>query len=210
MIRNIALSIGDRLYYSLLARELRGMQLILDVGCGARSPIAKIPKTFRAVGADIFKKSIERSRQARIHDEYIVGDVKKIGEKVAKKSFDAVIALDLIEHLSRKDGERLLKTMETIARKKVIVMTPNGFYRQEPYENNSYQIHKSGWLTRDFTKRGYTVYGIRGLKFLRGEYATIRWKPWFVWGTISALSQYILLWFPTLSHQLFAVKKIAS
>lgn len=209
-IRSFLVSIGDSLYYGLLRKHLTNMTSVLDIGCGARSPLGGIPKTFHAVGADIFNESIAKSKKLHIHDEYIQGDVMDIAKIVKPKSFDAVIALDLIEHLTKKQGERLLTIMESIARKKVIVMTPNGFYRQEPYENNPYQIHKSGWGVNDFRKRGYDVYGIRGLKSLRGEYATIRWKPWFFWATVSALSQYILLWFPTHSHQLFSVKRIAS
>ncbi len=208
MLRNLLVTFGDSLYYWLLSRELSGMKSVLDVGCGARSPLAKVPKTFRSVGVDIFEESIQKSKRAHIHDEYVRSDVAQIGEKFRSKSFDAVVALDLIEHLTKDEGEKLILSMERVARKKVIIMTPNGFYMQEPYEANPYQVHKSGWETDDFTKRGFKVWGIRGLKVLRGEYATIRWKPWIIWGTISALSQYPLLWFPRLSHQLFAVKHV--
>lgn len=206
--REFFISLGDGFYYFLLGRELQDMVSVLDVGCGSKSPLTKIPKTFRSVGVDLFGKSIARSREAGIHDSYVESDVRKINKKFTSKSFDAVIALDLIEHLTKKEGFKLLVDMEKIARKKVIVMTPNGFYKQEPYEKNPYQIHKSGWETEDFSRLGYTVYGIRGLKQLRGEYATIRWKPWFLWGTISALSQYILIKVPSMSHQLFAVKDV--
>lgn len=206
--RAYLVSLGDYPYYSLLEHNLVGMKSVLDVGCGARSPLANVPKAFHSVGLDVFGESIRRSKKLRIHDEYIIGDVTKLARLVPPKSFDAVVALDLIEHLTKQEGESLLTSMEKIARKKVIVMTPNGFYRQEPYEKNPYQVHKSGWTTQDFQSRGYRVLGIRGLKSLRGEYATIRWKPWFVWGVISALSQYILVWFPRFSYQLFAVKNV--
>lgn len=208
MLRNVLVSLGDALYYSLLRSELEGMKSVLDVGCGARSPIGKIPKTFHAIGFDVFEESVAVSKKIHIHDDYILGDVRKVNALVPAKSVDAVIALDLIEHLTKKEGEQLLSAMERIAKRKVIVMTPNGFYPQEPYEKNPYQVHKSGWTTQDFRSRGYNVLGIRGFKMLRGEYATIRWKPWFVWGAISALSQYILLWFPKLSYQLFATKNV--
>lgn len=206
MIRNILVSIGDALYYSLLARELQSMRSVLDVGCGARSPIRKIPKTFYSVGADVFAESIKQSNKQHIHDAYIHCDVMKLHQKVRRKSFDAVIALDLIEHLTKKEGEKLLVAMEAIARKKVIVMTPNGFFKQEPYEGNTYQIHKSGWNVEDFRSRGFAVYGIRGLQWIRGEYATIRWKPWFLWGLLATFSEPLTMFFPNIAYQLFAVK----
>ncbi len=207
-MRNLLVEFGDSLYYLLLTRQLHDAQSVLDVGCGARSPLAKVPKHFRAVGIDAFEESIAKSKKLGIHDSYIRLDVTLIEKKVKPKTFDAVVALDLIEHLTKREGEQMLTAMERIARKKIIVMTPNGFYRQDPYENNPYQVHKSGWTTRDFHSRGYKVLGIRGFKMLRGEYATIRFKPWFIWATLSSLSQYILLLFPELSYQIFAVKNV--
>lgn len=209
-LRNLAVEIGDYPYYGLLAWELRDMASVLDIGCGARSPLHKIAKTFYAVGVDIFQESITRSKKLHIHDAYIRSDVTKIQQKFRRKSFDAVIALDLIEHLTKNEGEKLLDAMEAIARKKVIVMTPNGFYTQEPYEGNTYQIHKSGWSAADFRSRGFAVYGIRGLQWIRGEYATIRWKPWFLWGLLATLSEPFTVFFPNIAYQLFAVKKIKS
>lgn len=207
-LRTFLVEIGDWPYYGMIAWELRDMASVLDVGCGSSSPLAKVRKHFYSIGVDIHGPSIVASRERKIHDEYKAGNVLAIDKHFGKKRFDAVIALDLIEHLTKNEGEKLLDAMESIARKKVIVMTPNGFYRQDPYENNPYQVHKSGWTTQDFRARGYKVLGIRGFKMLRGEYATIRFKPWFVWATISALSQYILLRFPTLSHQLVATKNV--
>lgn len=207
-LQTVFIRIGDSLYYYLLAQELSSTRSVLDVGCGSNSPLAKIPKHFLSTGVDAFAPSIEKSRNRHIHDHYIQCDVTKLDKRLKHKSFDAVIALDLIEHLTKDQGEQLLQSMERIAKKLVIVMTPNGFYAQEPYENNRYQVHKSGWRTADFLRRGYSVYGIRGLKFLRGEYATIRWKPWIFWAAISSLSQYLLLWFPEQSHQLFAIKHV--
>lgn len=209
-IRGWIIEKGDFFYYWLLSHELSHVDSVLDVGCGARSPLQKIPKTFHAVGVDIFQESITRSKKLHIHDAYIRSDVMKIHQKVRRKSFDAVIALDLIEHLTKKEGDKLLVAMEIIARKKVIVMTPNGFYKQEPYEGNTYQIHKSGWSVEDFRSKGFAVYGIRGLQWIRGEYATIRWKPWFLWGLLATFFEPFTVFFPNIAYQLFAVKKIKS
>lgn len=207
-IREWIVEKGDIFYYWILSRQLSHVESVLDVGCGACSPLRKIPKTFHSVGIDIFQESITRSKSMHIHDAYIRSDVTKIHKIFRRKSFDAVIALDLIEHLTKKDGEKLLVAMEAIARKKVIVMTPNGFYKQEPYEGNKYQIHKSGWSVEDFRSRGFAVYGIRGVQWIRGEYATIRLKPWFLWGLIATLSEQLTMFFPNIAYQLFAVKNL--
>lgn len=207
-IRQWLVKFGDSTYYNALERELKGMESVLDVGCGSNSPLAQVKKTFYSVGIDIFKPSIKKSKKVKIHDDYKIGDILKIDTFFKPKSFDAVLALDIIEHLSKKDGRKLLALMEKLAKKKVIIFTPYGFTQQHPYEENPFQVHKSGWYVENFKNRGYKVYGMRGLRFIRGEYATIKYKPWFFWGTISTLSQFFVYNYPKLAYQLLAVKKI--
>lgn len=114
--------------------------------------------------------------------------------------------MDLIEHLEKIEAIKLLKKMEKIGRKKIIILTPNGFTNQDEWDNNPYQVHKSGWSKKDFEKMGYRVFGMRGLKWLRGEHATLRFKPWFFWGLISTFSEVLIYFFPRFAYQLFAVK----
>lgn len=208
IIRQRLIKLGDLFYYKTLEQALSNIESVLDVGCGGNSPLSRIKKKFYSVGVDIFRPSIKKSKRVKIHDEYKLGNILKINAFFKPKSFDAVIALDVIEHLEKKDGLKLLKDMESIAKKKVIVLTPYGFTKQNPYEDNPHQVHKSGWAISDFQKLGYKVYGMRGLRFIRGECATIKYKPWFFWGTISMLSQFFVYFFPKLAYQLFAVKEI--
>ena len=117
-IRQILTTIGDWFYYQKLESELKGMSSVLDLGCGSNSPLSKIKKNFFSVGVDIFEPSIKKSKKNKIHDEYKIADVLEIDKFFKRKSFDVVVALDLIEHLKKKDGLRLLKKMEVIGRKK--------------------------------------------------------------------------------------------
>ncbi len=208
MIKNIAFKLKDSFYYKNLERLLEDCSTVLDVGCGSNSPIVNIRRHFYSEGIDIFPKSIKESKKNKIHDKYKIGDVLKLEDYYKKKSFDAVIALDLVEHMEKKDSLELIKAMERIAKKKVIILTPNGFYHQDQLDGNPYQTHKSKWELKDFKRLGYKVYGLRGLKFLRGEYASIKFRPWFLWGLIAFISEPILYFIPQLSYHLFAVKKI--
>lgn len=207
-LRNLFISIGDAQYYHVLSNALRDATSVLDVGCGKESPLRNIKKTFRSVGVDIHNQSILKSKKGRIHDTYIIGDVIKIKNYVKPKSFDVVLALDLIEHLTKKEGFQIIADMEQIATKRVIIMTPNGYYHQDAFEGNPHQVHQSGWDMSDFSKLGYTVYGLRGLRWIRGEYATIRLKPWFFWGLLSVFTQPLVYYLPKFAYQLFAVKEM--
>ena len=198
----------DIFYFKSIQRVLSGSKSVLDVGCGADSPLRRVKKTFYSEGVDVFGESIETSKNKKIHDSYKLCDIKKLDSFYKKKSFDAVIALDVIEHLEKKESIKLIKDMEKTARKKVILLTPNGFYHQDAYDRNPYQVHKSEWKRSDLEQLGYKVYGLRGLKYLRGEYASIKYKPWFFWGLVAFISEPLLYFFPRLSYHLFAVKDI--
>jgi hypothetical protein len=64
-------------------------------------------------------------------------------------------AADLIEHLGKEDGFRLLEHMELIARKVVVIVTPNGFIAQHLTDGNPLQIHRSGWTAHEMKALGY-------------------------------------------------------
>lgn len=208
MIHNFLHSIGDWLYYAVLRYHLRNMRSVLDVGCGSNSPLAKVRKSIYSVGIDAYAPAIRESQKYNIHTAYKRGNVIALDRYFPKKSFDAVIALDLIEHLEKKDGKVLIEKMTRLARKIVIIMTPQGFVPQKATQGNEFQIHKSGWSIADFTGQGFTVYGIRGPRWIRGEYATIKYRPWIIWGLISTIAEPFLYFFPRFAYQLFAVKII--
>lgn len=206
--RTFLIEIGDFFYYAYLAWQLRDAKSVLDVGCGSNSPLVKVPKHFYSVGVDIHKPSIAASRKRKIHDDYRVGDVLDIGKIFSPKSFDAVLALDLIEHLPQKEGYQLIRQMVKLARQKAILLTPHGFIPQHPYDGNPFQKHLSGWSIKDFQRLGFRVRGMRGLASLRGEYATLKYRPWFFWGLVSSLSEILVFFYPKLAHQLFVVKDL--
>lgn len=208
MFNGIVSKIKDVWYRLMLRLSLRGCNSVLDVGCGASSPLAYVKANKVTEGIDGYPASIAHSKKNKIHDSYKTGDIRRLGYLYAPKSYDAVIALDVVEHLTRKGGFQLISDMEAIARKKVVVMTPNGFYRQEDIDGNKLQVHQSGWRVTDFERLHFKAFGIRGLKWLRHEHATLRLKPWFFWGLVSFVSEPILMIFPALSYQIFAVKNI--
>jgi len=61
----------------------------------------------------LFKPYLLRSKEARVHHDYILADITKL--EFRPKSFDTVLALDVLEHLTKGDGLNLIKNMEKIA-----------------------------------------------------------------------------------------------
>ncbi len=206
MFKDLVFRIKDIWYHRMLNWSLRGCHSVLDVGCGASSPLAYVKGNKVTEGIDAYSASIGQSKKKKIHDSYKIGDIRSLGQLYPSKSYDAVIALDVIEHVTRKEGFKLISDMEAIARKRIVVMTPNGFYRQQDIGGNKLQVHQSGWSVKDFKKLHFRTFGIRGLKWLRHEHATLRFKPWFFWGLIAFVSEPMLMIFSALSYQIFAIK----
>ena len=180
---------------------------ILDVGCGNISPLRLLAKYYNTVGVDGYQKAINESKKKGIHSKYVKMDIRNLTKKFKANSFDAVVALDVIEHLTKKDGEKLMSDMGKIAKKVVILVTPNGFVPQHNKINNL-QEHLSGWTAEDFRTKGYTIHGIYGLKLLRKGEAEIRFKPKIFWGILSEISHYLFTkHFPAFSYSIMVSKK---
>jgi hypothetical protein len=98
------------------------------------------------------------------------------------KSFDVVMAAEILEHLPKEDGPKLLLVCENVARKLVIITTPNGFLEQdpalvpnEPWAKNPYQKHLCGWWAHELEDLGYNV-GLNGAPGDLDGHQIIAWK----------------------------------
>jgi len=193
----------DRIYY--LKKTISDCNSVLDLGCGYTSPIQYCNVPY-SVGVDLHKPYIQKSKKKKSHNKYIQGDIRKIN--FGPNSFDAVIALEVLEHLTKEEGRRLIKKMEKWASKKVIVSTPNGYVWQNDCDKNPLQKHKCGWTVNEFKNLKFKVYGLGGLKYLRGYKSLVKYKPAFLWERITDLTQKITYYYPKMAFQLFAIKKL--
>jgi GT2 family glycosyltransferase len=194
------------LYMSIhMRRELSGCETVLDLGCGPHSPIHRCNIPF-SVGVELFEPSLVESKRKGIHSQYLRADIRQI--EFRPKSFDAVIAVEVLEHLTKQEGTELLIKMERWARKKIIITTPNEYLWQGTYENNPLQEHKSGWDVKELSGLGFKVRGMAGWRRLRGHKASVKYKPPFLWARISDLTQKITYHYPKLAFQLLAIKRI--
>jgi len=189
-----------------LAIQTRGCSSILDIGCGNSSPVQFCSKRIYKVGVDAYLPSIKESRKKKIHNKYYHITVDKLGKIFKDKSFDCVIAYDLIEHLKKTDGQKLITEMERIARKKVIIFTPNGFMKQGAEFGNDFQRHLSGWSWIEMRRKGYDVKGMHGYKPLRGDFALPKYKPRLFWMVICDITQLVTRHLPKYAFHILCIK----
>ena len=195
-------------YHAELEKAVGDCNTLLDVGCGSSSPIGFFSKKKKiyCVGIDSFQPAIEQSKEKNIHNEYIRMDLLDMGKRFKPNSFDCVLASDLIEHFTKEEGIKLIDIFERIAKKRVIIFTPNGFLAKEEHDNNPWQLHKSGWTVKEMREGGYKVIGINGWKPLRGNHSCVKFRPMYLWLIISDITQLLTRYIPEKAFHILCVK----
>lgn len=149
------------------------------------------------VGVDIFLPFLKTVKYHRVYDDTVLCDVAYLPFR--DNSFDSVLASDVLEHMEKDRGERLLLEAERTSRKTIVLTTPHFVRKRKghlcPEGFNPYEKHVSKWSISELRSRGYRIYGA-GFLFL--ALFSARLNTW-----LSPLS-YL---FPELSAHLVATKR---
>lgn len=148
---------------SILKKIIRHSDTVLDLGCGDKMSFRGL-QCRNYVGVDIWKTAKADVKH----------DLKTFPYPFKDGSFDVVTALDCIEHLKRDEGKKMLAEMERIARRLLVIFTPEEFrdnkenvYKEGLWSTgNTFNIHQSLWTKEDFqgwkplkyTDPGYLFY----------------------------------------------------
>lgn len=137
--------------------NLPKVESVLDVACGLSLKSKYIEADIR-VGVDIYSEYFKHI-EATVPYVVIKGDVRKLEEMFIPKSFDVVIALDIVEHLTKEEALKLIAECEKIAKIAVIIETPEGYIPQNldilGHGGHEWQTHRCGWEVQEFKNLGY-------------------------------------------------------
>jgi len=200
----------ERLFRRALARSLRGCDSVLDVGCGPASPLEKVGYPGIAIGLDVSEHELRQAKRRGFHAGFIRADVATLESVARPRSVDAVVALDLIEHLPRERALRLLDTFERTARRRVVVLTPNGFVPQPGTRENPFQEHVSGFSVADMRAHGYRIRGVLGPWFLFGPFGDVRLRPGMVWRRVADVTAPLVYPLPRTAFALLCTKDVGA
>ena len=174
---------------------------ILDVGCGS-DLIYTMPLTslgYRVLGIDIDEDTVARAKKSSAdykNVEIMAGDAIEILEKM-DKTFDAVLAFDVLEHMKYKDAERL---SQIIAKRLkpggfFYVITPDGYSETETFTFIiGYYLVKTFVIKGDF-KKGASHIERFTLKLLEKMITNCGLKYEFITGFYSTRLPFILTLF---------------
>ncbi len=168
---------------------------VLDLGCGdgysTAIMVKSLRKRFYIVGFDAYEDNLRLAEQTGVYGLLLRADIREIEGRV--NPADIVLLCEILEHISKEDGYKLLYWLEKIAHKCIIITSPPHLNRNR--EGRSYEedvkfrewLHKdkpwtmphvSVWKSADYEKLGYQVYGANGA-YIRGlPYAGMILAKW--------------------------------
>lgn len=88
------------------------------------------------------------------YDHIEVGDALEVLKGRKDGQYDLVLALAIIEHFSKEDGERFLDELVRVGGR-VIVSVPKQVMPQE-VPGKPYETHRSNWSDADFRTKGFS------------------------------------------------------
>lgn len=146
-------------HYVMTYKQLTRYRCILDVGCGLGLPmrcLRQLGLRSEVIGVDVCVRYLQRVKKLEIYDDLVLASAKCLPFK--KKSFDSLMCLQVLEHLTKRDGVTALGELSRVA-ETVIITTPVDFVEADVNPANPYQKHLSGWVPRDMRHVGYKVTG---------------------------------------------------
>lgn len=143
-----------------------GIRTIVDLGCRDCWHTAGLPGVEQHVGVEVWKpalnRGIEKAAAGHIPNfEPVCDDALKFLSLQNEGTYDAVLAIDLIEHIQPTIAGAVLHEMARVARRLTVVWTTLGMIKQGPHDvdggHNPFEQHVWGPTSEAFEALGWAV-----------------------------------------------------
>lgn len=159
--------------------EQQNPQSILDVGVGMgqygfllRTDLEKV-NLFEINGSDAHQRSKDQWKitidgiegyagyLTAVHDysynNLMIGNALELLPTLNDKTYDLVLAVDILEHFEKEQGIAFLQECRRVSRGSVLVSTPKDFIAQEVLAN-PLENHRSHWSEKDLRLCGFDFF----------------------------------------------------
>jgi ubiquinone/menaquinone biosynthesis C-methylase UbiE len=134
---------------------------ILDVACGRGEWFYQRPLA-EWVGIDIWLPYLQALALEERNIEHVRGIVTHL--PFQQRSFDLVLCIEILEHLTAQDGLRMFDEAKRVARKVVIVTTPTdplGRHLQDVLNQNPHERHVTRISGERLVEQGFRIHTVR-------------------------------------------------
>jgi hypothetical protein len=146
---------------SAVEKAVKETEVVLDIGCGIVPMNYFRPKLHLMVEpwqeySDILAYRHSGDKSVIIIRTGALEALCQLGDN----SVDSIFLLDVIEHLEKEEGRKVIIECERVAREQIMIFTPLGFMPQHMESNqadgwglggSTVQEHRSGWEPEDFS-----------------------------------------------------------
>lgn len=152
-------------YYVKQATE--NGESLLSLCCGIGLELSGLT-TKQVVAVDAAPQYLKQVKDRCPQATTVNSDALEYIKEQPDDSFDVISIIDGIEHVPKEVGEKLIPEMKRVAKKEILLFTPqghvdDGFLKNEPHNAwgvegaDHFQLHQSGWTVDELKEHGFEV-----------------------------------------------------
>ncbi|MEM9585946.1 MAG: hypothetical protein AAGA03_01590 [Planctomycetota bacterium] len=107
----------------------------------------------RIDGVEVFQNYLTPMHEY-LYDHVYIGEANGVVTQIPDATYDMVWMGDVIEHFDKQVGIQVIQQAKRIAKKVVVLATPNRFVPQDALVENEHERHLSYWTKKDFEALG--------------------------------------------------------
>jgi SAM-dependent methyltransferase len=143
--------------------------ILLDLGCGEgllRNMLYRNAINIKYIGIDIALQTLKKALNLKSKEEaiYLRYDLNK-GIPLNDNSVNIVVAFEIIEHLLKKSGLKVIRESYRVLKKNgiLILSTPIQPFAENLYEDEHIYEWKKDEIEKEYLKLGFNIELIRGI-----------------------------------------------
>lgn len=153
--------------YFYVREATKNGESLLSLCCGIGLELNNL-NTQDVTAVDIAPQYLEQVRGRCPQAKTICSDTLEYLKGQEDSSVDVISIIDGIEHMDKKTGRAAIRQMKRVARRKILLFTPqgpgkDGYLKNEPHNAwgiegaDHFQTHKSGWTVDELKRHGFTL-----------------------------------------------------
>lgn len=151
--------------YYYVHEATKNGESLLSLCCGIGLELSGLD-TKEVTAVDIYQGYLDKVKERCPQAKLVLSDALDYARLTKSNSFDVVSIIDGIEHMKKKTGLRLIKEMKRIAKREILLFTPqgpgdDGYLKNEPHNAwgiegaDHFQLHQSGWTLDELEELGF-------------------------------------------------------